>query len=259
MTDDAPTHEAPEEESYFVSMTDIMVGLLFIFIIMLMTFALQYRGTTATLKSADELAMEAKRKLLTDVENYLQEHGVKVTVDMQQGVIRLPESVLFEKARADLGEGGRRAVGHVAQALAIALPCYVAARPPNCTGPRTAWLDAVFIEGHTDDDPIRGGRFRDNLELSAVRAVNTYRELTEPAAGLSDAPEQLASGKFLTLLRNRDQQPVLGFSGYGEQRPITRDPAAKDQNRRIDLRFLMAPLSTEELEALAAELRKVSP
>jgi hypothetical protein len=32
-----------ESENYFVSMTDMMVGMLFIFIIMLMVFALNYR------------------------------------------------------------------------------------------------------------------------------------------------------------------------------------------------------------------------
>jgi chemotaxis protein MotB len=32
-----------EDESYFVSMTDLMVGMLFIFIIMLMAFALNLR------------------------------------------------------------------------------------------------------------------------------------------------------------------------------------------------------------------------
>jgi chemotaxis protein MotB len=33
-----------EQESYFVSMTDLMIGLLFIFIILLMSFAVSYRG-----------------------------------------------------------------------------------------------------------------------------------------------------------------------------------------------------------------------
>jgi chemotaxis protein MotB len=43
MSPRALRHTVEEEESYFVSMTDLMVGLLFIFIIMLMVFALQYR------------------------------------------------------------------------------------------------------------------------------------------------------------------------------------------------------------------------
>ena len=34
-----------EEENYFVSMTDLMVGLVFVFIILLMYFALQFQET----------------------------------------------------------------------------------------------------------------------------------------------------------------------------------------------------------------------
>jgi chemotaxis protein MotB len=173
-------------------------------------------------------------------------------------VIRLPESVLFERARAELGADGRAAVDHVASALAQALPCYAAERPTTCPGPRTAWLDALFIEGHTDDDPLRtGARYRDNLELSALRAVNTYRELVEPADA---AIERLGAAGLLVSLRNREDEPVLAFSGYGERRPIAdnRDPIAKAQNRRIDLRFLMATLRPPELERLAAELRQAS-
>lgn len=113
MTDDVAAPEAPEEESYFVSMTDIMVGLLFVFIIMLMTFALQYRGATATMRDADELVDEAKRTLLTEVGNLLTAAGVPITVNLEQGVIHLPESVLFEPARAELPEKGRLAVNHV--------------------------------------------------------------------------------------------------------------------------------------------------
>jgi flagellar motor protein MotB len=253
VTDDHAIPEPPEEESYFVSMTDIMVGLLFVFIIMLMTFALQYRGATATVRDADELVDEAKRTLLTDVVNLLTAAGVPITVNLEQGVIHLPESVLFEPARAELPEKGRLAVNHVRAALAKVMPCYAKDRPTACES-HAAWLDALFIEGHSDSDRIRdGSRYRDNLELSAVRAVNTYRELIAPTdpAGLADA-------QTLKDMQNRDGDAVLAFSGYGDQRPIDRgtNAEAKARNRRIDLRFLMATLRPPELDALAVELRQ---
>ncbi len=43
MEHDAADEAGAEEENYFVSMTDMMVGILFIFIIMLMMFALNFR------------------------------------------------------------------------------------------------------------------------------------------------------------------------------------------------------------------------
>src|SRR5438067_672698 len=39
-------HESESEESYFVSMTDIMVGMLFVFIILLMYFVFRIQNTS---------------------------------------------------------------------------------------------------------------------------------------------------------------------------------------------------------------------
>jgi chemotaxis protein MotB len=46
-----------EEESYFASMTDVFIGLLFIFIIMLMFFAIRFQDATA---SQEKIAVELK-------------------------------------------------------------------------------------------------------------------------------------------------------------------------------------------------------
>jgi chemotaxis protein MotB len=65
MTDiEQPSHE--EEESYFISMTDIMVGMLFVFIILLMYFVFRIQNQSepvvplsehrATLMERDRLA-----------------------------------------------------------------------------------------------------------------------------------------------------------------------------------------------------------
>ncbi len=46
------TVDVEEGESYYVSMTDMMVGVIFIFIIMLSYFALEFRSTTTALTKA---------------------------------------------------------------------------------------------------------------------------------------------------------------------------------------------------------------
>ncbi|MFT3997365.1 MAG: hypothetical protein QM667_08155 [Asticcacaulis sp.] len=58
--------ELEEGESYYVSMTDLMVGVLFIFIIMLAYFALHFRDTTAELTSAKDAQTTALLKVATD-------------------------------------------------------------------------------------------------------------------------------------------------------------------------------------------------
>ena len=54
------TEEPTEEsENYFISMTDMMVGMLFIFLIMLMVFALNYRIGDDDLKARERLSGRA--------------------------------------------------------------------------------------------------------------------------------------------------------------------------------------------------------
>src|SRR5690606_23803211 len=96
--------------------------------------------------------------------------GIKV--DRESGVISLPEDVLFELGSAELSERGQAAPAEASRRLTEVLPCYVANRRPDlaCDGNRHKHeVDTVFIEGHTDNRPFRGGG-RDNMDLSLARA-----------------------------------------------------------------------------------------
>src|SRR6478609_6515434 len=63
MIENESASESEEGENYFVSMTDMMVGVLFIFIIMLMVFALDFRTKTEIQDIALQEAREAARKV----------------------------------------------------------------------------------------------------------------------------------------------------------------------------------------------------
>src|ERR1700739_2922594 len=92
-----------EDESYFVSMTDIMVGLLFLFIIMLMFFALKFQQATTNLSTAND----TRSKILESIAQALKDHGVPVEIDIENGILRLPEQILFDRGKADLSQKGR--------------------------------------------------------------------------------------------------------------------------------------------------------
>jgi chemotaxis protein MotB len=222
-------HAEADEESYFVSMADMMVGLVFVFVILLLYFAMQFRQSNAKITDATQ----TRTALLEKLDTQLRERGLHVTIDASTGVLRLPEDVLFDQGRADLTPRGQAAVATLGTELTKALACYTYPRPATGCGHVNHDLDAVFIEGHTDRDALNGrGLMRDNLDLSVVRAANTYRALIAAVPGLA-------------AMRNRptaSAQPILSVSGYGADRPIDpRDtPEAKARNRRIDLRFVMA-------------------
>jgi flagellar motor protein MotB len=233
-----------EEESYFISMSDMMVGLLFIFIILLLYFALQFRQTTDTLTGAGETRREILQTLKRRLDQRLRPYDLTVRIDPVTGVLSLPNSVLFATGQYELSPQGRSAVSIVAEELAAVLPCYadIGAGGTPCRGraPAPHKVDAILVEGHTDSDPLQGsGAVRDNFDLSALRATHTFRQLTEVRPDLR-ALENRSGARAV---------PILGVAGYGDFRP---DPEAigsaedqKAQNRRIDLRFLMVTPAAE--------------
>ncbi|WP_010407965.1 OmpA/MotB family protein [Citromicrobium sp. JLT1363] len=217
----------PEEgESYFMSMTDMMVGLLLIFIILLAYFALNLQTKTEELTGANRTRAE----ILNDLQQSLKDRGLKVEIDTKTGVLRLPDDVLFDKGQWELTERGQAAISKVANAMVEVLPCYTAS--DLCEGERSPHLiDAVFVEGHTDSDVMSGGI--NNYGLSVRRAETTFTMLQR---------NQPALRGFLNRPAVEDgAAPILSLSGYGPDRPVDRGDSeeAKKRNRRIDLRFLM--------------------
>lgn len=249
-------------EGYLASVSDLMSGLIFIFVITLCVFALRLAETAeAQRKQTDELeektqqlvsARETRERLLVDIKKRLKKFGVHVEIIPEQGVLRLSEEgIHFPSGSTQPISDHAPRVGRLARVLAEVLPCYVASRGAEDTGGALdrpnyciettappeeyvcereafpAHLETVLIEGHTDQLPVRrGNRFLDNLELSSMRAAEILRmvEACEPA---------------LQGLQNTEGLPVLSTSGYGDLRlAVPTDPTA-EANRRIDLRFLM--------------------
>jgi chemotaxis protein MotB len=284
---------AEEEPSYLVSVSDLMVGMLFVFIIILMAFALNFRVAEqdATQVQAqlirdgdavnaekdrlgrerDQLAAERDRlaeqrdtlqrvtdRLLNDhqirsdmlatVQSVLLERQVQVSLDPAAGVLRLPEELLFDSAQAVFRPEGRRALRELAAVLARTLPCY--SRAPrtqqiDCPIAPQPLLEAVLVEGHTDDVPISTTEFADNWDLASTRAINTYKALMAFQPSLGD-------------LQNGSNEDLLGVSGYEAHRPVSleRTPAGRRLNRRIDLRFLIAAPSQDEIAEIRRQVRR---
>ena len=243
-------HEAQvEEENYFVSMTDMMVGLVFIFIIMLMYYALQFRDVTDQLTGADQTRAE----ILQQLKQSLKTKGVDVQVDVQNGILRLPDAILFDSGHDELKPDGKVAVNRLAEALWDVLPCYtdlpsgVSTAHSKCSTDIKHHIESLYIEGHTDQDHLNGTlRLKDNWDLSVNRATNTYRELVAVNANLGSL-----------CVRKPDRcDPILSVSGYGEKRPVEQGTSdeAKKKNRRIDLRIIMVKPDAGETAA-AVQLR----
>jgi flagellar motor protein MotB len=223
------------------SIGDLMASLLFLFIITIVLFAKQLRDSR---RKADEErvsitqqargAAEARKQLLDRLKNDKHLAALQIKVDEEQGVLHLDESsVSFVTDKAVFEKGSEENVRRLARALAVVLPCYSAkpATEDACTQDRSpVLLEAVFIEGHTDQRRRRGRK--DNWQLSAERAIQTYKTL-------------LDEREMLKEIKNPSRQPLLSVSGYADSRPAhEKDSSLEEQyrqDRRIDLRFIMAP------------------
>lgn len=219
-----------EEESYFVSMTDMMVGVLFIFIILLMYFALQLREETREIKDYQETSNEARAEILRELQDELEKVGVTVTIDERNGILRLPEKILFASGQPSLSESGRFAVDKLAFVLENTLKCrasHAQWTEADCEkgGHR---VETIFVEGHTDGDQIRNSEFG-NWELSADRATNTFSALTQSSTALKE-------------MKNGSGQPIFSVAGYADTRPVSL--GVVEQNSLLDARI--EPLRTEQ-------------
>lgn len=302
------SHVPEAEESYFVSMTDIMVGLLFIFLILLLFFAYRMsdqhsdvvpksdyeqvqRERDEALSRVDELerknarleaeleqlrpvagpllryfkeAAEVRSELLNRLRRTLNSQGFPVEINETQGLLRLQAGVLFDSGKYELPDlqniqtsRQRITLDHLralAGSLQDVLYCrtlhagLLEARQTGRCGQSNVFVEAVLVEGHTDDQPIVSGRpdqVQTNHDLAGLRASRTLTTLRVLAPQL---------GAYLSPAL----EPVLAASGYGEDRPVASNESEvnREKNRRIDIRILMySPRSVEDLNHLEEQVR----
>lgn len=265
-----------EEESVFVSMTDMTVSFLFIVMVLLAFFASRYndkntvprdeyeqavqtrdktivdlRAEIALLKQLDPLeqymsqAAAARLNLLYQLRNNLKQSFPELPVDVipEEGTLRFQGEGLFTSNSYTLSDDKRKIVEALAKTLDSLLPCYTFSQSvgwnKSCN-PSFAIIEAVQIEGHTDSK----GEDLYNLNLSTNRAITTFTSM------LAAAPDLIAHF-------NMRSQPVLSVAGYGKMRPVKPNDSPQNMamNRRIDLRIIMhTPANSAEIEDIRKRL-----
>jgi chemotaxis protein MotB len=151
----------------------------------------------------EQLVETVRRRIEKRVRPFVLERPLKgaaavtVSVDGQRVTVRLAASEFFDAGQAALRPQALPIVD------AIAAELVQLGRP-------------LQVEGHTDESPIHGGRFRDNWELSASRAATVVSYLAA-AHGAKPA--------------------LLSASGHADTRPLAvgGDDAARELNRRVEL------------------------
>ncbi|TDP74734.1 OmpA/MotB family protein [Roseateles toxinivorans] len=218
------------EGGYLASASDLLIGLLFVFIILVVVLALEQRRQAVAMKALGD----PRGQVTLAIGKRLQTLLTNVEIDPASGVIHLPEDVLFELGRAQLTDRGRSALQASAKELTDVLPCFVAserASRPCRENPAGHTIETVFIEGHTDNRPLLRPGY-DNTNLSLDRARSVHQALVQDTA--------------LEKYKNEAGQSLFSFAAYADARPRQGTDPADAKNRRVDLRIVLTyrPLET---------------
>ncbi len=152
------------------------------------------------LSSAEARAAELQSELAaTPAPTPTAETAEGWTVTVVGDKITVGSDVLFASGKAELTSGGKRALDKIAGDL------------------RTTYAGLpVRVMGYTDTDPIRKSKWKDNLELSAHRAMAVERYLESRGV----EPERMES------------------VAKGEEHPV---PGSKTKSRRVEIIVVKQP------------------
>lgn len=278
-----------QDEGYFASVSDLMVGVLFIFLLMMTVLALNFHEDSAKLdkviirleqreaeatllrrqnetlrlrlaQAATALERELRSRediragLLQRLATRLEAGGIKFVLDQQSGVLRLSEAVPFPIGHSDLVDpAARHTVEVLAKVLSDVLPCFTSNNQSvTCQASDGAILETVLVEGHIDSQPFPNMTARQSEAENDL--LSTARALTVFATLRQQQPA-------LDSLHNPSGQPLLGVSGYGQRRPLPGPIASAEadmtRNRRIDLRFVLSAHRSDELRRLLSDINAI--
>jgi chemotaxis protein MotB len=168
----------------------------------------------------DRASLQAeKAKLLMEKNNKLENFKseffgeIRKLLETQEGVrvsgdrFVFSSEILFASGEANLSLEGKGQISKIAD-LILSISDKI---PSNID-----WI--LRVDGHTDDKPIRGGKYESNWELSQARALSVV----------------IYMQKFLNIPAYR-----LAATGFGEYQPIDRadSDTARKLNRRIEIKL----------------------
>ncbi|MBN1689249.1 MAG: OmpA family protein [Candidatus Omnitrophica bacterium] len=150
------------------------------------------------LDSREDL-VRAKSDLEQKLQRELEAGDLSVEMESRGLVVTVLDRVLFDSGKAELKTSAQATIDKVAKILG-----------------QSVGDNMVYVEGHTDNDPIRYSGWRSNWELSTGRALEVVHYFIDSA---SLDPERFVA------------------TGYGEFHPVESNATAegKMKNRRVEI------------------------
>ncbi len=137
------------------------------------------------------------RRLLSSMKGVPGMDGIRLVMEKDRIIIRVPGGTLFKSGSASLAPRAAAVLSELARTL-------------------TGLHSRIKIEGHTDNVPTRNRAFSSNWDLSSARALTVL--------------------KFFVNRHDFDPA-LISATGYGEYRPLGSNdtPGGRRANRRVDI------------------------
>lgn len=229
------------DNPYWMSFSDMMSGMLIIFILVCTALLLKLSQMEEQVAAnIDELknASKVRSEILQDIFAELKAQGIEVLISDNDTILRIPEnSFHFRTGSFEITEDLRGTAELIGRALYTAIT----------REDRWGYLETVFVEGHSDSRKAPNYRMG-NWELSALRAISLWQFWIG----------QTEYGPLLAQLRNREGKHLFSVSGYAATRRVAEiedTEEAMRSNRRIDIRFTTRQPSIMEMEDVVSPLK----
>lgn len=243
-----------EENPYWMSFSDMMAGLLVVFILASTVLILELSNKNDKVdKQLQELkkAESVRKDILQEIKHELNVNNIPVEIADNDTVLRIPESTLAFDSNQYLIPNNILLRDNLALIGEILFKRIMYEN-------RWQYLDTIFIEGHTDTQPIKrfeNGKLvidhRGNWDLSTRRAVSVWSYWTEE---LNIHDKLNVQNRMKTML-NHDNKQLFSVSGYADTRLADGCLSTNYQcHRRIDIRITVKKPTEEALQKIKQEV-----
>ncbi len=237
-----------EENPYWMSFSDILSGLLILFVLASVVLMVELMEAKEELENKQQaftqelemlhMAEGVRKTILHEAADLLRKRGIQVTVSENETVLSIPNDILgFDSAAFNISAQFEGTALEIGEVLAEVI------NKDN----REQFLDTIFIEGHTDSKNFNGMLGKGNWGLSTFRAISLW----ELWVKLLPSQHDLAS------ITNKEGNPLFSVSGYAATRRMVVEELTESDfrsNRRIDIRFTIRRPTSAEYETVRSRL-----
>ncbi|MBL4686283.1 MAG: OmpA family protein [Nannocystaceae bacterium] len=159
--------------------------------------------------------IDANDEMLEQITKYVanaeMQDDVEIELTARGVVVRVKEGALYQSGSADLDDKSKLLLDNIAEM-------------------QRRYSDAMQIEGHTDNIPIKSRKYPSNWELWTARAIAALQYLkNEQGVGADE----------------------MGVAGYADSKPLGGNDTAegRNRNRRVEFVFSRGPASEKRVSA----------